>query len=141
MGSVAAGASWWDKATTAEIPAVFANPEPVKVGSKSEILENPLTKREQQILALVAGGEKQSRNCTNIVHCSGDCAGSRARDFAKVRSARSHSSSSARYSERIGSRRTFRQSILSRAVYNDCKTSLAKKYEFYQLGNPLKKIT
>jgi len=55
--SVAAGASWWDKAATAEILAVFANPEPVKVGSKSEVLENPLTKREQEILALVAGGE------------------------------------------------------------------------------------
>jgi two-component system NarL family response regulator len=138
--SVAAGSSWWDQATTAEIRAVFANPEPVKVGSKSEVLENPLTKREQEILALVAG-EKQSRNCTNIVHCSGDSAGSRARDFAKVRSAISHSSSSAGYSERIGSRRTFRQSILSREVYNDCTTSLAKKYEFYQLGNPIKKIT
>ena len=56
--SVAAGASWWDKAATAEIRAVFANPpEPVKVGSKSEVLENPLTKREQEILALVAGGK------------------------------------------------------------------------------------
>ena len=54
--SVAAGASWWDKAATAEIRAVFANPE-VKVGSKSEVLENPLTKREQEILALVAGGK------------------------------------------------------------------------------------
>ena len=49
--SLAAGASWWDKAATAEIRAVFANPEPVKVGSKSEVLENPLTKREQEILA------------------------------------------------------------------------------------------
>jgi two-component system NarL family response regulator len=57
MGSVAAGASWWDKAATAEIRAVFANPEAVKVGSKSEFLENPLTKREQEILALVAGGK------------------------------------------------------------------------------------
>ena len=43
--------------------------------------------------------------------------------------------------ERIGSRRTFRQSILSLAVYNDCQTSLAIKYEFYELGNPIKKIT
>ena len=56
--SVAAGASWWDKAATAEIRPVFANPEPVKVGSKSEVLENPLTKRGQEILALVARGKR-----------------------------------------------------------------------------------
>ena len=93
-------------------------------------------------LGFSCGGGKQSGNCTkNIVHCSGDCAGSRARDFAKVRSARSHSSSSVRYSERISSRRTFRQSILSLAVYKNCQTSLAKKYEFYELSNPIKKIT
>ena len=51
--SVAAGASWWDRAATAEIRAVFANPEAVKVkvGSKLEVLENPLTKRGQEILA------------------------------------------------------------------------------------------
>jgi len=79
--------------------------------------ENPLTKREQEILALVAGGEKQSGNCTNIVHCSGDCAGSRARDLAKVRSAISHSSSSAGYSERIGSRRTFGDRTLIEAGF------------------------
>ncbi|WP_333066120.1 MULTISPECIES: hypothetical protein [unclassified Microcoleus] len=57
---------WSDKAATTEIPAVLANPEPVKVGSKSEVLENPLTKREQEILPLVAG-KKQSGNCSNIV--------------------------------------------------------------------------
>ncbi|MEG4943745.1 response regulator transcription factor [Microcoleus sp. F4-D5] len=55
--SVAVGASWWDKAATLEIRAVFANPEPLKNGLKSELLENPLTKREQEILALIAGGK------------------------------------------------------------------------------------
>lgn len=49
--SVAAGASWWDKAATAEIRAVFSEiPDP-------EVSENPLTKREQEILALVADGK------------------------------------------------------------------------------------
>jgi|GEM_PF-5102403 len=81
------------------LSAVIATGRFFRRGGKlrARYLENPLTKREQEILALVAGGEKQSGNCTNIVHCSGDSAGSRARDFAKVRSARSHSSSSARY--------------------------------------------
>jgi len=64
--SVAAGASWWDKAATAEIRAVFANPE-VKVGSKSEVLENPLTKREQEILALVARG-KSNQEIAQILY-------------------------------------------------------------------------
>ena len=65
--SVAAGASWWYKTATSEIRAVFANPEPVKVGSKSEVLENPLTQREQEILALVARG-KSNQEIAQILY-------------------------------------------------------------------------
>ena len=56
--SVAAGASWWDKAATAEIRAAFCFGSDAKEVKKTEeLLENPLTKREQEILALVAAGK------------------------------------------------------------------------------------
>ncbi|MBW4494221.1 MAG: response regulator transcription factor [Oscillatoria princeps RMCB-10] len=54
--SVAAGASWWDKAATAEIRAAFAESEPA-VSKPAQTPENQLTKREQEILALVAQGK------------------------------------------------------------------------------------
>lgn len=54
--SVAAGASWWDKAATAEIRTAFGSEAKV-VKKPEELLENPLTKREQEILALVAAGK------------------------------------------------------------------------------------
>ncbi|AFZ12161.1 two component transcriptional regulator, LuxR family [Crinalium epipsammum PCC 9333] len=52
--SVAAGASWWDKAATAEIRAAFIDTPSTHT---LEVIENPLTKREQEILALVAEGK------------------------------------------------------------------------------------
>lgn len=55
LRSVAAGASWWDKTGTAEIRAAFggnASPE----SKTAETLVNPLTRREQEILALIATG-------------------------------------------------------------------------------------
>ncbi len=79
--SVAAGASWWDKAATAEIRAVFTEtpakaisetslPQPAKQilaleaegrsnleRLPNEVSENSLTKREQEILALLAKGK------------------------------------------------------------------------------------
>ncbi|MBW4582931.1 MAG: response regulator transcription factor [Tildeniella nuda ZEHNDER 1965/U140] len=59
LRSVAAGASWWDSTATAEIQAAFqgtALPVTPKMGIPS-INENPLTPREQEILALVASGK------------------------------------------------------------------------------------
>lgn len=56
LRSVAAGASWWDRTGTAEIRAVFENYPPA-VPSTSETLQNPLTRREQEILALIAAGK------------------------------------------------------------------------------------
>ncbi len=66
--SVAGGASWWDKAAMTEIRAAFLEHPPVinsgKINHQQrqyepalEMDENPLTKREQEILALVAGGK------------------------------------------------------------------------------------
>lgn len=61
LRSVAAGASWWDSTATAEIQAAFQETVPVsitaKVGLSSITTENPLTPREQEILALVAAGK------------------------------------------------------------------------------------
>ncbi len=53
--SVAAGASWWDPTATREIRAAFQADKPAT--STTQMLENPLTKREQEILALVANGK------------------------------------------------------------------------------------
>lgn len=57
LRSVAAGASWWDQTATTEIRAAFQSNNSPAVGLGAlEQLENPLTKREQEILALVAAG-------------------------------------------------------------------------------------
>jgi len=56
LRSVAAGASWWDQTVTAEIRAAFAA-NPSSNAKSSEVLTNPLTRREQEILALIAAGK------------------------------------------------------------------------------------
>lgn len=58
LRSVAAGASWWDSTATTEIRAAVVRNPPAPVSSKTaQLLENPLTKREQEILALIAAGK------------------------------------------------------------------------------------
>ncbi|XWK87402.1 MAG: response regulator transcription factor [Phormidium sp.] len=56
LRSVAAGASWWDQTVTCEIRAAFAANPPSDAKS-TEVLTNPLTRREQEILALIAAGK------------------------------------------------------------------------------------
>jgi two-component system, NarL family, response regulator len=56
LRSVAAGASWWDAATTAEIRSAFKS-APVKETSEN----NPLTSRETEILALIATGKSNNQ--------------------------------------------------------------------------------
>jgi two-component system NarL family response regulator len=70
LRSVAAGASWWDAAGTAEIRAALASHPPVSEPSsqKPEIdLLNPLTHREKEILSLIAAG-KTNREIAEILH-------------------------------------------------------------------------
>ncbi len=55
--SVAAGASWWDSAATIEIRAAFENNSSVISTSNSEKSAAVLTRREQEILALIADGK------------------------------------------------------------------------------------
>jgi two-component system, NarL family, response regulator len=55
LRSVAAGASWWDAAITAEIRTAF---KPIPVKEKHE--NNPLTTRETEILALIVAGKNNS---------------------------------------------------------------------------------
>lgn len=55
LRSVAAGASWWDAATTVEIRSAF-KPTPVQEAKEN----NPLTSRETEILALIAAGKSNN---------------------------------------------------------------------------------
>ncbi|MBW4469693.1 MAG: response regulator transcription factor [Stenomitos rutilans HA7619-LM2] len=59
LRSVAAGASWWDSTATAEIQAAFQETAslPASEPMPPRSIENPLTPREQEILALVAAGK------------------------------------------------------------------------------------
>ena len=55
--SVAAGASWWDSTATLEIRAAFEQNSGVDPNRDAEKLSPVLTRREQEILALIAEGK------------------------------------------------------------------------------------
>jgi len=57
LRSVAAGASWWDRAATSEIRAKFDSAVTTDATKNREELNLPLTRREQEILALIAAGK------------------------------------------------------------------------------------
>ncbi len=65
LRSVAAGASWWDQTATTEIRAAFVDHSPLSMITQ----ENPLTKREQEILALVADG-KSNQEIASVLYIS-----------------------------------------------------------------------
>lgn len=56
LQSVAIGASWWDQRGTTEIRSTFTQ-KPDFICKASENLENSLTQREREILALIASGK------------------------------------------------------------------------------------
>jgi two-component system NarL family response regulator len=60
LRSVAAGASWWDKLGTKEIYTEFSQKKIIDTDNtpdNTQLIENPLTQREQEILALIAQGK------------------------------------------------------------------------------------
>lgn len=70
LRSVAAGASWWDATATTEIRAAFEGNPPVLTASKiAQTINNPLTKREQEILTLMAAG-KSNQEIGEILYIS-----------------------------------------------------------------------
>ncbi|MBE9112954.1 response regulator transcription factor [Nodosilinea sp. LEGE 07298] len=68
--SVAAGASWWDSTATREIQAIFQSKQPA-APPPAVPTENPLTQREQEILALIASGKSNSEIADDLYITAG----------------------------------------------------------------------
>lgn len=62
--SVAAGASWWDTTATTEIRATFENNSVIADTPKDVESTIPLTRREQEILGLIAAGKSNQEIAT-----------------------------------------------------------------------------
>jgi two-component system NarL family response regulator len=70
--SVAAGASWWDSTATTEIRATFGkNSVAAKTGKDEDEPLMPLTRREQEILALIAAGQSNQEIAKTLYITSG----------------------------------------------------------------------
>jgi len=72
--SIAAGASWWDAAATSEIRATFENQPPEAMANENSASPShrvtsasPLTRREQEILALIVTG-KSNQDIAETLH-------------------------------------------------------------------------
>lgn len=66
LRSVAAGASWWDRTVTAEIRAAMSR-QVIPVPEVDVSLIHTLTRREQEILALIAAG-KNNQEIAETLH-------------------------------------------------------------------------
>lgn len=68
--SVATGASWWDAIASQQIQAVFqSQPSPNQAfisADKETLINNNLTKREQEILALIVTGKSNQEIAENL---------------------------------------------------------------------------
>ncbi|NJK28386.1 MAG: response regulator [Coleofasciculaceae cyanobacterium SM2_3_26] len=64
--SVVSGASWWDPTATKEIQSAFHYSDRSSCMPCAQVPENPLTKRELEILTLVAAGKSNQEIATRL---------------------------------------------------------------------------
>lgn len=71
LRSVAAGASWWDQTATSEIRTKFDHNSAIAPYAQTSEASTPLTRREQEILALIAAGKSNQEIATTLYITSG----------------------------------------------------------------------
>jgi two-component system, NarL family, response regulator len=69
--SIMTGASWWDNTASSEIFDAFREPNNLPVLSIKPAVTTPLTKREQEILALVSMGKSNQEIADDLYIASG----------------------------------------------------------------------